>query len=112
ALSPERRRAPAAMRRSASSIRPRRVGRSPRRQCCASPARPPMTTGNRKRMTTTTGRSRFARIDRAEGLLGSSLPYTIGIDARKIDDFGIGAYVRNLVLALARVDQENNYVLF
>ncbi len=40
------------------------------------------------------------------------MPYTIGIDARKIDDFGIGTYVRNLVLALARVDQENRYVLF
>lgn len=40
------------------------------------------------------------------------MPYTIGIDARKLDDFGIGTYVRNLVLALARVDAENRYVLF
>lgn len=40
------------------------------------------------------------------------MPYTIGIDARKLDDFGIGTYVRNLVLALSRVDRENQYVLF
>jgi len=29
------------------------------------------------------------------------LPYTIGIDARKIQDFGIGTYVRNLIRSLA-----------
>jgi glycosyltransferase involved in cell wall biosynthesis len=40
------------------------------------------------------------------------LPYTIGIDARKLGDFGIGTYVRNLVSSLAEIDQENNYVLF
>ncbi len=40
------------------------------------------------------------------------MPYTIGIDARKLEDFGIGTYVRNLVLALARIDRENQYVLF
>jgi glycosyltransferase involved in cell wall biosynthesis len=40
------------------------------------------------------------------------LPYTIGLDARKIRDFGIGTYVRNLVQALAEVDHENRYVLF
>ncbi len=39
------------------------------------------------------------------------LPFTIGLDARKIQDFGIGTYVRNLVAALARVDRENRYVL-
>ena len=39
------------------------------------------------------------------------MPYTIGIDARKIQDFGIGTYVRNLILGLARIDQENRYVL-
>jgi glycosyltransferase involved in cell wall biosynthesis len=39
------------------------------------------------------------------------LPYTIGLDARKIQDFGIGTYIRNLVLALARIDRENRYVL-
>ena len=40
-----------------------------------------------------------------------ALPFTIGLDARKIQDFGIGTYVRNLVAALARVDRENRYVL-
>lgn len=40
------------------------------------------------------------------------MPYTIGIDARKAQDFGIGTYVRNLVQALAGLDRENRYVLF
>ena len=39
------------------------------------------------------------------------MPYTIGIDARKIQDFGIGTYVRNLVRSLATIDSENQYVL-
>jgi alpha-1,3-rhamnosyl/mannosyltransferase len=39
------------------------------------------------------------------------LPHTIGIDARKIQDFGIGTYVRNLIQALARIDSENRYIL-
>jgi glycosyltransferase involved in cell wall biosynthesis len=39
------------------------------------------------------------------------LPYTIGIDARKIQDFGIGTYVRSLVRSLAAIDAENRYVL-
>jgi glycosyltransferase involved in cell wall biosynthesis len=39
------------------------------------------------------------------------LAYTIGIDARKIQDFGIGTYVRNLVRSLAAIDTENHYVL-
>jgi alpha-1,3-rhamnosyl/mannosyltransferase len=30
--------------------------------------------------------------------------YRIGIDARKLQDFGIGTYVRNLIRALARID--------
>src|SRR5436305_14313458 len=42
---------------------------------------------------------------------GAALPYTIGIDARKIQDFGIGTYVRNLVRSLAAIDSENRYVL-
>ncbi|MEO8505171.1 MAG: glycosyltransferase family 1 protein [Acidobacteriota bacterium] len=40
------------------------------------------------------------------------MAYTIGIDARKLDDFGIGTYVRNLILGLAKLDTENRYVLF
>jgi glycosyltransferase involved in cell wall biosynthesis len=39
------------------------------------------------------------------------LPYTIGIDVRKIQDFGIGTYIRNLVRSLARIDLENRYLL-
>jgi glycosyltransferase involved in cell wall biosynthesis len=39
------------------------------------------------------------------------LPYTIGIDARKIQDFGIGTYVRNLIRSLAAIDTENRYIL-
>ena len=39
------------------------------------------------------------------------MSYTIGIDARKIQDFGIGTYVRNLVRSLAAIDTANRYVL-
>ncbi len=39
------------------------------------------------------------------------MPYTIGIDARKIQDFGIGTYVRSLIRALAAIDSENRYIL-
>lgn len=35
----------------------------------------------------------------------------IGIDARKIRDFGIGTYIRNLVRGLALLDRENKYLL-
>lgn len=40
------------------------------------------------------------------------MPYTIGIDARKVLDFGIGTYIRHLVFALAEIDSENQYILF
>ncbi len=40
------------------------------------------------------------------------MPSTIGIDARKLTDFGIGTYITNLVRGLAEIDQENRYVLF
>lgn len=40
------------------------------------------------------------------------MPYSIGIDARKLTDFGIGTYIRHLVEALAEIDSENQYVLF
>lgn len=44
----------------------------------------------------------------------SELPpsQTIGLDARKIHDFGIGTYIQNLVRALATIDRHNHYVLF
>lgn len=39
------------------------------------------------------------------------MPFRIVIDARRIGDFGIGTYIRNLVHALAEIDQENHYML-
>ena len=36
----------------------------------------------------------------------------IGIDARKLHDFGIGTYIRNLLRHLARLDQRTEFVLF
>jgi alpha-1,3-rhamnosyl/mannosyltransferase len=36
----------------------------------------------------------------------------IGIDARKLHDFGIGTYLQNLLRHLARLDTECEYVLF
>lgn len=39
------------------------------------------------------------------------MSFTIGIDARKIRDFGIGSYIRNLLDGLAGIDQENRYLL-
>ncbi len=35
----------------------------------------------------------------------------IGIDVRKLHDFGIGTYIRNLLRHLARLDRETEYVL-
>ena len=35
----------------------------------------------------------------------------IAIDARKLHDYGIGTYVRNVLRYLARIDRENEYVL-
>lgn len=40
------------------------------------------------------------------------MAYRIGIDARKLTDFGIGTYIQNLLPALARIDQENRYLVF
>lgn len=40
------------------------------------------------------------------------MPHTIGIDVRKIEDFGIGTYIRHLVTSLTRLDPDNRYVLF
>ena len=39
------------------------------------------------------------------------MPLRIVIDVRRIRDFGIGTYIRNLVHALADLDLENHYVL-
>ena len=35
----------------------------------------------------------------------------VAIDARKLHDFGIGTYVRNLLLHLSRLDRETDYVV-
>ena len=35
----------------------------------------------------------------------------IGIDIRKLNDFGVGTYVRNLIRQLGRIDQDTEYVL-
>ena len=35
----------------------------------------------------------------------------IGIDARKLHDFGIGTYIRNLLRELARMDRDTEYVI-
>jgi len=40
------------------------------------------------------------------------LPYTIGIDARKLNEAPIGSYVQSLVRGLGEIDDENSYVLF
>jgi glycosyltransferase involved in cell wall biosynthesis len=39
------------------------------------------------------------------------MPLRIVIDVRRLRDFGIGTYIRNLVHALAAIDRENRYVL-
>jgi glycosyltransferase involved in cell wall biosynthesis len=39
------------------------------------------------------------------------MPLHIAIDARHIQDFGIGTYIRSLVHALSGIDQENRYTL-
>ena len=36
----------------------------------------------------------------------------IGIDGRKLRDYGIGTYVRNLLRQLSRQDTVNEYVVF
>ena len=39
------------------------------------------------------------------------MPKHIVIDCRRLGDFGIGTYIRNLVQALARLDHDNRYTL-
>jgi glycosyltransferase involved in cell wall biosynthesis len=39
------------------------------------------------------------------------MPLRIVIDVRRIRDFGIGTYIRNLVRGLAALDSENHYIL-
>ncbi|MDH4066463.1 MAG: hypothetical protein OEW19_18835, partial [Acidobacteriota bacterium] len=35
----------------------------------------------------------------------------VAIDARKLRDFGIGTYIRNILVELHRLDQETDYVV-
>ena len=35
----------------------------------------------------------------------------IAIDARKLHDFGIGTYIRNVLLGLARLDRDTEYIV-
>lgn len=39
------------------------------------------------------------------------MPLNIAADARRIRDFGVGTYIRNLFHALAAIDRENHYYL-
>ena len=39
------------------------------------------------------------------------LSLSIVIDVRRINDFGVGTYIRNLVQALGAVDPHNRYTL-
>jgi glycosyltransferase involved in cell wall biosynthesis len=39
------------------------------------------------------------------------MPLQIALDTRRVADFGIGTYIRNLVRALARIDDHNRYKL-
>ena len=39
------------------------------------------------------------------------MPIRVVIDTRHIRDFGIGTYIRNLVRALARLDEDGHYIL-
>jgi glycosyltransferase involved in cell wall biosynthesis len=39
------------------------------------------------------------------------MPLEIALDTRRVADFGIGTYIRNLVRALGRVDSANQYTL-
>src|SRR5271166_2679965 len=39
------------------------------------------------------------------------MPLEIALDTRRVADFGIGTYIRNLVRALARADSSNRYTL-
>src|SRR5262249_18971369 len=42
---------------------------------------------------------------------GYDVRVRIGIDARKLHDFGIGTYIRNLLRHLARIDRDTEFVL-
>src|ERR1041385_7641898 len=39
------------------------------------------------------------------------MPLRIAIDTRRLADFGIGTYIRNLVRSLSKLDDRNQYTL-
>ncbi|MCS7025552.1 MAG: glycosyltransferase family 4 protein [Bryobacteraceae bacterium] len=39
------------------------------------------------------------------------MAFSIALDARHVRDFGVGTYIRNLVQALAKIDDKNHYTL-
>jgi glycosyltransferase involved in cell wall biosynthesis len=47
-----------------------------------------------------------------QGLAAGRAPMRIGIDARKIGDFGIGSYIRGLLAGLAMLEGNEEYVVF
>jgi glycosyltransferase involved in cell wall biosynthesis len=51
------------------------------------------------------------RFQGLKSLFNRLMTARIGIDARKLHDFGIGTYIRNLLKQLARIDQVTEYVL-
>src|SRR5262249_26173580 len=44
-------------------------------------------------------------------LCGLISPVKIAIDIRRVTEFGVGTYTRNVVRALSRLDQQNQYFL-
>src|SRR5438094_2844912 len=63
--------------------------------------------------------ARFARSTEWIGQAGISRAFSViipsmrvAIDARKLHDFGIGTYIRNLLRHLSRLDRETEFVVF
>src|SRR4051812_2515013 len=86
---------------------------SPRR-----PVRPTAAATSRSTKSTIRGGRRFSSCTCApevscerEAGTGCWSPMRIAIDARKLRDYGIGTYVRNLLRQLARQDTVNEYVV-
>ncbi len=52
-----------------------------------------------------------ARPDAGSDSRSDANSHAICIDARKIEDYGIGTYIRNLVQQLAQIDTRNRYLL-
>src|SRR4029079_17752584 len=71
----------------------------------------------RRRTSTRTARARSRartalRMGRERAKNGGAAAMSVGIDARKIADFGIGTYIRGLLGALADLGGDETYVAF